>query len=169
MRLSRSGKRASTTEGEGVPTTAVPTTAGPVPEGPEGRPAEADTAATTPTTRTGAVVVPPPPKRRRLRAPSLQTWRKVLAQLLWLLFVLAAGFLAVGALLIAVDANADNDLVAFVLDAADALDLGVFSVDNGVMKFDGANAETKNALFNWGLGAIAWLVVGRLVDRLVRP
>ena len=76
--------------------------------------------------------------------------RTLVGQTLWLLFVVAALFLAVGALLIALDANTDNDLVKFVLDGADAVDLGVFSVDNGVMKFTGENAETKNALFNWG-------------------
>jgi len=95
--------------------------------------------------------------------------RTVLAQAIWLLFVVAALFLAVGALLVALDANTDNDLVQFVLDGADAVDLGVFSVDNGIMKFTGENADTKNALFNWGLGAVVWLVVGRILDRVVRP
>ena len=95
--------------------------------------------------------------------------RTVLAQVIWLLFVVAALFLAVGALLIALEANQDNNLVQFVLDGADAVDLGVFSIDNGIMKFTGENAETKNALFNWGIGAVVWLVVGRILDRLVRP
>ena len=42
--------------------------------------------------------------------------RVVLAQVVWLLFLTAAMFLAVGALLIALDANPDNALVKFVLD-----------------------------------------------------
>jgi hypothetical protein len=95
--------------------------------------------------------------------------RKILAQVVWILFLLAALFLAVGALLIALDANGKNDLVKLVLDGADTVDLGVFSRDNGVMKFEGSNADTKNALFNWGLGAVAWLVVGRLLERIIRP
>ena len=95
--------------------------------------------------------------------------RIVLAQVVWLLFLAAALFLAVGALLIAVDANQDNDLVKFVLEGADRVDLGIFSKDNGIKEFTGANAETKNALFNWGLGAVAWLVVGRILERLIRP
>ena len=57
----------------------------------------------------------------------------------------------------------------FVLDGADAVDLGVFSVDNCIMKLTGENAETKNALFNWGIGAVVWLGVGRILDRVVRP
>jgi hypothetical protein len=95
--------------------------------------------------------------------------RTVLAQVVWLLFLTAAMFLAVGALLIALDANRQNDLVKFVLEGADRVDLGIFSKDNGIKEFSGENAETKNALFNWGLGAAAWLFVGRILDRLIRP
>ena len=95
--------------------------------------------------------------------------RTIIAQVIWLLCVVAALFLAIGALLVALDANVDNNLVSFVLDGADAVDLGVFSVDNGIMKFTGENAETKNALFNWGLGAVVWLVVGKILDRVIRP
>ena len=95
--------------------------------------------------------------------------RTVAAQVVWLLFLLAALFLAVGALLIALDANEDNALVKFVLDVADTVDLGVFSRDNGIMTFEGSNEDTKNALVNWGLGAIAWLAVGRVLERIIRP
>jgi hypothetical protein len=70
---------------------------------------------------------------------------------------------------VALEANTDNGLVRFVLDGADAVDLGVFSTDNGIMKFTGENAETKNALFNWGVGAVVWLVAGRILDRIIRP
>ena len=95
--------------------------------------------------------------------------RTVVAQVVWLLFLLAALFLAVGALLIALDANQKNDLVQLVLDGADTVDLGVFSRDNGVMDFTGSNADTKNALVNWGLGAVVWLAVGRILERIIRP
>lgn len=95
--------------------------------------------------------------------------RSRIAQLIWLVCVLCALALAVGALLIALKANTDNGLVSFVLDAADYVDLGVFSKDEGIKQFRGPNSETKNALFNWGIGAIAWLVVGRVVDRIIRP
>ena len=63
--------------------------------------------------------------------------RMVLAQVVWLLFLTAAMFLAVGALLIALDANQDNDLVKFVLAGADRVDLGIFSRDNGIKQFTG--------------------------------
>ena len=95
--------------------------------------------------------------------------RTGVAQALWLVCVVFAVVLAAGALCIALDANRDNGLVRFVLDFADGVDLGVFSRSNGVKDFGGADAETKNALFNWGLAAIVWLVVGRVLDRVVRP
>jgi len=95
--------------------------------------------------------------------------RTVLSQVLWLLFLVAAMFLAVGALLVTLDANHDNDLVKFVLEGADRVDLGIFSRDNGIKEFSGGDADTKNALFNWGLGAASWLFVGRILDRMIRP
>lgn len=95
--------------------------------------------------------------------------RARVAQLIWLVCVLCALALALGALLIALKANRDNNLVQFVLDAANAVDLGVFSKDEGIKQFKGDGAEVKNALVNWGLGAIAWLVVGRILDRIIRP
>ncbi|HRD62118.1 MAG TPA: hypothetical protein PLZ93_06120 [Nocardioides sp.] len=102
-------------------------------------------------------------------AITINRLREVLAQIVWLVFLVAALFLAVGALLIALDANRDNALVNFVLEGANRVDLGIFSKDNGVKEFTGNNAETKNALFNWGLGAIVWLIVGRMLERLIRP
>lgn len=102
------------------------------------------------------------------RSTSART-RVLVAQVLWTVCVVFALVLAAGALCIALDANRDNGLVRFVLDFAGGVDLGVFSRDNGIKDFGGDNAETKNALFNWGLGAIVWLVVGRIVERVVRP
>jgi hypothetical protein len=97
-----------------------------------------------------------------------------LAQLVWLVCVLAALTLALGALLIALkdSVNRDNDAVKFVLDLANMIDLGVFDRKDGVFGFDDKNAETaevKDALLNWGLAAIVWLVAGRIVDRIIRP
>ena len=95
--------------------------------------------------------------------------RTRVAQVVWLICVLCALALALGALLIALKANRDNSLVQFVLDAADYVDLGVFSKNDGIKQFDGDGREIKNALFNWGIGAVAWLVVGRILDRIIRP
>ena len=99
----------------------------------------------------------------------MTSFRSALAQLIWLIAALCALLLAIGALLIALDANRSNDLVHGILRAADYVDLGVFSRSDGVKQFRGDGADVKNALFNWGLGAVAWLVVGRVLDRIVKP
>ena len=95
--------------------------------------------------------------------------RARVAQIVWLLAALAALVLAVGALLIALDANRNNSLVDLVLRTADYIDLDVFSRKDGIKQFKGDGAQVKNALFNWGLGAIAYLIVGRLLDRIIKP
>lgn len=95
--------------------------------------------------------------------------RATLAQLVWLACALAALVLAAGALLIALDANRSNELVDAVLRAASWVDLDVFSRRDGIKQFRGEGAEVKNALFNWGLAAIAWLVVGRVLYRVIKP
>jgi uncharacterized membrane protein len=95
--------------------------------------------------------------------------RSRLASLVWLVAVVCALFLAVGALLIALGANQDNAIVKFVLDVADVLDLNVFGRDTGIFTFDGKDAATKEALVNWGIAAVAYLVVGKILDRIIRP
>jgi len=95
--------------------------------------------------------------------------RRILAQVVWTLCVLAALVLAVGALLVALKANEGNALVKAVMHVAGVVDLGVFDRVNGIKQFGGSDAATKDALFNWGLGALAWLIVGRLIDRVLRP
>jgi hypothetical protein len=39
----------------------------------------------------------------------------------------------------------------------------------GIKQFTGKNADVKDALLNWGLGAVVWLVVGRILDKVIRP
>jgi hypothetical protein len=113
---------------------------------------------------------------RRRRSPetkakakaTIATVRTKLASLVWLVAVVCALFLAVGALLVALKANQDNSIVKFVLDGADALD-GPFSRDNGIFTFAGKDAATKSALVNWGLAAVVYLVIGKILDRIIRP
>ena len=97
--------------------------------------------------------------------------RTRIAQLVWILCVLAALVLAIGALCIALKANADNELVKFFVDTADKLDLGAFSRTDGVAHWKGHShsALTKNACVNWGLAAVVWLIAGKIGERIVRP
>jgi hypothetical protein len=93
------------------------------------------------------------------------------AQVVWLLCVLAALVLALGALCIALKANEDNGLVKFCIDTADKLDLGAFSRTDGVAHWKGHahSALTKNACVNWGLAAVVWLIAGKAVERIIHP
>lgn len=114
-----------------------------------------------------------PTKARKTRAPkvtlSVGAVRRYAAQAVWFICVVFALFLAVGALTYALNANPDNGLVDFVRDWANRVDLGVFSPVNGIKEFTGEHADVKNALFNWGLGSVFWLVLGRILDRVLRP
>ena len=89
--------------------------------------------------------------------------RTKLASAVWLVAVVCALFLAVGALLVALKMNPDNAIVAFILDGADLLDLGEFKT------FEGKDAAVKAALTNWGIAAVIYLLVGKLLDRIIRP
>jgi hypothetical protein len=93
--------------------------------------------------------------------------RTGLGSLAWTAALVAAGVLLLGLVLVVAEANTRNALVEWVLKAADVLDLGVFGRETGVKHFTGEGATVKNAVVNWGLGAIAWLVVGRVVRRLL--
>jgi hypothetical protein len=108
-------------------------------------------------------------KRRAEVQMTGATVRTRVAQVVWLVFVVAALFLAIGALCIALDFNRDNALVAFVLDGAAFFDLDIFSRNDGIKQFSGEDADTKNALLNWGIAAVAYLVVGRILERIIRP
>jgi hypothetical protein len=97
--------------------------------------------------------------------------RAQVAQVVWILCVVAALILATGALCIALKANPDNALVKFCINTADKLDLGVFSRTDGVAHWPGNSqaALTKNACVNWGLAAVVWLIIGKVLERLIRP
>jgi hypothetical protein len=100
---------------------------------------------------------------------SVNRGRTLLARVIALVTSLCALVLFVGALCVVFGANEDNALVAWVLDTADWLDLGVFGREGGIKEFTGKNHEAKNAILNWGLAALVWLVAGRIVAKVVRP
>ncbi len=104
--------------------------------------------------------------KRRMSGAKLRT---AVARVVWLLFVLCASALAVAALLIALKAEPKNPFVEVILDIAKAVDLGIFSLENPIKKFTGGNGRTMTALFNYGIGAIVYLILGRIIERLIRP
>jgi len=95
--------------------------------------------------------------------------RSKVATVVWLVAVVCALFLAVGALLIALKANPDNPVVEFIISVADRLDLW-FSRENGIFTFpDTVDGRVKSALTNWGIAAVVYLVIGKILDRIIRP
>ena len=95
--------------------------------------------------------------------------RSKIATVVWLLAVVCALFLAVGALLIALKANPENPVVEFIRNGAEWLE-GPFSLENGIFTFpDTAEGEVKSALTNWGIAAVVYLVIGKILDRVIRP
>jgi len=90
----------------------------------------------------------------------------------WGVFLVFGLVMAAAALLIALEANDKNSLVSFVLDFAKALDLGVFDLDNPIREFNGDDAQTneiKQALLTYGLGAVTYLIIGRILERVIQP
>lgn len=107
---------------------------------------------------------------RGRRGAEFAAVRARLARLVRLVFWLLALFLAVGALLLALRHNVhtSNPIVKFVLNVADTID-GPFSRNNGVFVFHGKHSVTKNAVVNWGLAAVVYLLIGRVLERLIAP
>ncbi|MDO9455760.1 hypothetical protein [Nocardioides sp.] len=98
--------------------------------------------------------------------------RVLLARLLWAVSAVFAVILALAVLLIAVEANADNELVRWIIARADNVDLGFFDLGNPIKDFDEKKGEiddVKTALFNYGIAAIVWLAIGKFLDKVVRP
>ncbi len=89
--------------------------------------------------------------------------RSRLATLVWLVAFVLALVLAVAALLVALRADRDDELVRLVLDTAGRVDLGTVHV------FSGPDALLRDHLVSWGAVAVEYLVVGKILDRVIRP
>jgi hypothetical protein len=85
--------------------------------------------------------------------------------------VLAAVILAAGALVIVLDFNAKNDVVSFFRNTADNINfLGELKhFDAGKSAGAKHDALVKTVLVNWGICAVAYLVIGKVLERLIRP
>ncbi len=93
--------------------------------------------------------------------------RQRLGLLVWLVCATCALVLALGALLVALEADQSLVLVDAVTSGAALVDLTVFDADSGVVQFTGDDAAVKNTLVNWGLAAAVWLLLGRVLDGLL--
>ncbi len=89
--------------------------------------------------------------------------RNLIASLIWLVAVIAAAVLALGALFTALDqTNQSNEIVRWVLERGQDL-VGPFK--------DLFRLETaKNTLLvNWGIAALVYLIAGKILERFIRP
>ena len=92
--------------------------------------------------------------RKRRQDATQYAIRARLARVWSIVFGVLAAILALGALLVVLrgNINEDNSMVKFITDTADTIS-GPFSLDDGIFHFTGKNAEAKNALLNWGIAA----------------
>ncbi|MGH6655057.1 MAG: hypothetical protein ACRDVE_07605, partial [Actinocrinis sp.] len=97
----------------------------------------------------------PYPRRRRATKETVKrgftTFRARLASLIWLVAIIAALFLAAGAMTVALKLNLDNGIVHFVNQVAGRIDFGQFK------RFTGTDAAERTTLTNWGAAALIYL------------
>jgi len=86
--------------------------------------------------------------------------RTAVARVIQALAGLVALIIIAGILLVVLDADAGNEIVGAVLDAARWL-VGPFK---GLFDLSGQNLQI---IVNWGLAAIVYLAVGTLIARLI--
>jgi hypothetical protein len=86
--------------------------------------------------------------------------RASIARAVMLIAGAAALVLVLGILLVVLEANRSNELVQLVRDAAGIL-AGPF---DGLFTLDSNKAEKA---VNWGIAAVVWLALGRLIARLL--
>ena len=110
------------------------------------------------------------PEKKRDTGSTVRSVRSATATAIWVLAVLAAVVLAAGALVIVLDFNAKNGVVKFFRETADSINfLGVlkdFEPGKGESAHD---ALVKEVLVNWGICAVVYLVLGKLLERVIRP
>jgi hypothetical protein len=95
--------------------------------------------------------------------------RSRIASVVWIIAVVFAVILALAAVLVALDpANEQNAVVEWLTNTASVLAGPAGDQNGGIFDF-GRNEEAKNALANWGIAALFYLIVGRVLDRIIRP
>lgn len=113
------------------------------------------------------------PRKRRLDARkaahqagnAVKFVRSKIATIVRVIALICAVALALGAILAALDANPANPIVSRVTDVAQFVD-GPFA---NMFTFSGDGSAKKEILVNWGIGAVAYLIVGRILERIIRP
>ncbi|GAB2984362.1 hypothetical protein [Nocardioides montaniterrae] len=95
--------------------------------------------------------------------------RAYAARAVWLICLAIALVLAAAAFSYALNANADNSLIHSIRNLAKATDLGWFDLNQPIWKAKPPNALTKTALANYGVASVVYMVIGRTLERIIRP
>ena len=77
---------------------------------------------------------------------------------------IASAVPAIGIALVVLDANEDSEVVAAWLDACRFLTGpfdDIFDLERG--------KEDEQIAINWGIAAVVYLVIGKILDRVIRP
>jgi hypothetical protein len=108
-------------------------------------------------------------RRQKFKAAQYEIRSKA-ARAVRIIFGILAAILAIGAVLVVLHSNINesNSLVKFIEDTADNIS-GPFSRTDGIFHFTGKGAVSKNALLNWGIAAIVYLLIGRVLANLIEP
>jgi hypothetical protein len=109
------------------------------------------------------------PEKKADAGSTVRRVRSILATVVWVLAVVAAVILAVGALVITLDFNTKNPIVEFFTTTADKIDLGVFKDFEPGKGESAHDAQVKRVLVNWGIAAVIYLIGGKLLERVIRP
>ena len=88
--------------------------------------------------------------------------RRALARAISIVVTVVVLLIVAGILLIVLEANPDNGIVSFVTDVAETL-VGPFE-----RLFTLDDRKTEVAV-NWGIAAVVYLVVGRVLAAIVAP
>jgi hypothetical protein len=103
-----------------------------------------------------------PAMRRSSRRVAVGRGRLQIARLISLIASIVALILVAGILLVVLKANQSNQVVSAITDAARWL----------AGPFDGMFSMSKHRVevaVNWGIAAVVWFLVGRLLARIVAP
>ena len=121
----------------------------------------------------------PAPAAPKRRFASFNAIRTRIATVIWMIAVFAALALAVGALCVALKVDFNNSALNGLASLCDVLDFGSFKTFAGEMKLDAFlstldkvkpnDYPVKTVLMSWGAAAVIWLVVGKILDKLIRP
>lgn len=93
----------------------------------------------------------------------MRTLRAGAAYLVWMICAVAALVLAGAALLVGLRVDESHQWWGRVVDAAEVLDLPVVGRGSDLL------GGVTEPVLGWGLAALAWLLVGRVLVALIRP